>query len=329
MIDHERTPQSPPQILPLPAGSKRSLWSVMIPAFNCSSFLSKTLSSVLEQDPGPELMQIVVVDDCSTDADVESLVKEIGKGRIDFYRQPYNRGSLRNFETCINLSIGERIHILHGDDFVMPGFYTEMDKLFDMYPDAGAAFTGFKYVSPENMDLWPGKKLADVEGIVEDIFDVLAEGQVIQPPSIALKRSLYEDLGSFYGVHYGEDWNMWVRVAAKYKMVYSPKELARYRLHPNNITTRSLLSGDNITDTLRVIDAIQPLIPEEKRLKVKKKAIKSYSRYFAKVSDSLHNLSPDSALLQVKSALKMHVNVFTIYHFFKIMFKRVIRYKMA
>jgi glycosyltransferase involved in cell wall biosynthesis len=61
-------------------------------------------------------MQIEVVDDGSTDADKEALVKQTGKGRVEYYRQPENVGSLRNFETRLNRATGHYIHILHGDD---------------------------------------------------------------------------------------------------------------------------------------------------------------------------------------------------------------------
>ena len=43
----------------------RPLWSVMIPTFHCARFLRQTLESVLSQDPGPDVMQIEIVDDCS------------------------------------------------------------------------------------------------------------------------------------------------------------------------------------------------------------------------------------------------------------------------
>jgi len=77
----------------------------MIPAYNCTGFLTEALEAVLAQALPPEQMQIEVVDDCSTDADVEALVQAIGKGRIGYFRQPENKGSLRNFETCINRAI--------------------------------------------------------------------------------------------------------------------------------------------------------------------------------------------------------------------------------
>ena len=51
----------------------------MIPTYNCSKYLKQALESVLIQDPGIEKMQIEVVDDNSTDENVEELVNAIGR----------------------------------------------------------------------------------------------------------------------------------------------------------------------------------------------------------------------------------------------------------
>lgn len=103
----ERIPLVPPTIAPVQAGIFRPLLSVMIPTYNCTQYLREALVSVLAQDPGADRMQIEVVDDCSTDADVQAVVQEIGKGRVGYYRQERNVGSLRNFETCLNRSTGK------------------------------------------------------------------------------------------------------------------------------------------------------------------------------------------------------------------------------
>ena len=58
---------------------KRPLWSVLIPTHNCAHYLRETLHSVLAQDPGEALMEIIVVDDHSTKDDPEAVVKEFGK----------------------------------------------------------------------------------------------------------------------------------------------------------------------------------------------------------------------------------------------------------
>jgi glycosyltransferase involved in cell wall biosynthesis len=88
----------------------------MIPVYNCYNTIGETIASVLEQDPGKEIMQIEVVDDGSTDGNVQELVERLGRGRIEYFRKDYNQGSLANFETCINRARGKLVHLLHGDD---------------------------------------------------------------------------------------------------------------------------------------------------------------------------------------------------------------------
>ena len=68
----------------LAVGDQRApFWSVMIPAYNPSvDYLEQTLRCVLAQDPGPEQMQIEVVDDCSPAVDVAARVREIAGDRI-------------------------------------------------------------------------------------------------------------------------------------------------------------------------------------------------------------------------------------------------------
>ena len=73
---------------------------------------------MLEQDPGLHEMQIEVVDDASTLDDPETVVREIGKGRVNFFRQSRNVGHTKNFETCLRRARGKVVHLLHGDDYV-------------------------------------------------------------------------------------------------------------------------------------------------------------------------------------------------------------------
>src|SRR5580765_49653 len=166
----DRIPNSPPLIAPVDRHIKRPLWSVMIPAYNCSKYLSEAIQSVLAQDEGPERMQIEVVDDHSTDADIEALVKDIGKGRVGLFQQEQNVGSLRNFEACLNRSKGKWIHLLHGDDLIKPGFYKEIESLFNKFPEAGAAFTGHTDIDENGKPAYAQRKkrILDQPGIIDN-----------------------------------------------------------------------------------------------------------------------------------------------------------------
>lgn len=129
-----------PAIPPVADNAPRPKWSVLIPTYNSGAYLEGALKSVLAQDPGPELMEIIVVDDHSTSDDPEAVVLRVGGGRVRFIRQPRNVGKVRNYETGLLASRGELIHQLHGDDRVRPGFYRYLQESFDSFPQAGAFF---------------------------------------------------------------------------------------------------------------------------------------------------------------------------------------------
>lgn len=326
----ERIPKSPPKIEPLADNVVRPLWSVMIPSYNCINYLRETINSVLVQAFSAEEMQIEVIDDCSTDGDVEALVKELGNGRVAFYRQPKNVGHLHNFETCINRAKGRLIHILHGDDAVKPGFYQEIHGLFNKYPNIGAAFTNSTNFNENSVPQWDYPSILDKCGIIKDWLPKLFEKQLVQTPSIVVKRSVYEHLGSFYGVKYCEDWLMWLRIAAHYEVAYSPKSLAKYRVHTNNNSGSCFITGQNIIDTATVIDIVQEYLPKENRKFLKNKAKRHYASYVTTtIADQLyHNENnPKAALSQARRVFKFDPSMNTFYCLLKISTKVLIRYK--
>src|SRR5262249_29871891 len=123
-----------PPIEPCSGGSHRPFWSVMIPTYNCAGDLRHTLASVLCQAPGPEEMQIEVVDDASTMDYPEDVVRELGNGRVTFFRHAKSQRATRTFNTCVQRSRGHWVHILHGDDEVVPGFYAAYRQLIEATP---------------------------------------------------------------------------------------------------------------------------------------------------------------------------------------------------
>lgn len=222
------------RILPIVEGTSRPLWSVMIPTYNCASYLRQTLESVLSQDPGPDWMQIEVIDDHSTCDDPQAVVKELGQGRVNFYQQPQNVGYIRNFETCLQRSRGHLVHQLHGDDYVRDGFYRKMQALFEQNARLGAAFC--RSITMDQQGNW--QTLSRLEqptsGILTNWLEQIASEQRITTPSIVVRRSVYEHLGGFDRriVCCGEDWEMWVRIASHYQFAYEPEPLAVYRFKP-------------------------------------------------------------------------------------------------
>jgi glycosyltransferase involved in cell wall biosynthesis len=306
-----RIPLEPPSINPVPVAEKRVLWSVMIPVYNCAHYLKETLISVLMQDMGPAQMQIEVIDDASTDGDIASLVAEIGGGRISYFRQPFNVGSLRNFETCLNRSRGQLIHLLHGDDKVYNGYYKAIASLFDSYPESGAAFCRHNHLNENGHLISPTDEEASEDSILSNWLMRLATAQRIQYCSITVKREVYEQLGGFYGVTYGEDWEMWTRIAHKYPIAYTPKVLAAYRLHSTSISTQSLQTGQNLRDLQWVIETIQQYLPVHKRYEIKRNSLKKYAHsYLGRANyEWVKSRNKQIVYAQIKGCLHMHQDI--------------------
>lgn len=261
-----------PIIKPIPEGRSRPLWSVMIPTYNCAKYLKKTLNSVLAQDLGPEVMQIMVVDDCSTQDNPEEVVEEIGKGRVEFYRQPVNVGAVKNFQTSLKFARGKLIHQLHGDDYVLDGFYQQLQLAFETHPEIGAAFCRSIFIDEE--DHWrffSPLERAESGVLPPKWLERIATLCCLQTPSIVVRREVYEKLGGFdLRLSAIEDWEMWVRIATHYPIWHEITPLAAYRMHSKSLS-RNLdthASGLMPREYYKAIQLMHSYLPESIRYQV-------------------------------------------------------------
>lgn len=286
----------------------------MIPVYNCATYLEDTLQSVLLQDLGEDTMQIQVVDDASTDLDVKTLVEKVGKGRVEYFRQPENIGSLRNFETCINHAHGHLVHLLHGDDRIIPGFYAKMTGLHERYPQVGAAFSRYASISEDGDRLSLSTAVEEEEGILDNWLERIAQQQQIQYACMTVRREVYEKLGSFYGTSYGEDWEMWVRIARYYPVAYTPEILADYRIRAHSITWEKSRNGQLVSDLLNVFSRIQSHLPNEEGKKIIDSSKKDYAQVVMYNAYRIFKELKDARLAhtQIKQALHLS-NHYSIY----------------
>ena len=266
-----------PEIAPVAGTDLRPRWSVMIPAYDCGPLLAEALASVLVQDPGPDLMQIEVVDDASHD-DPAAVVARLGGGRVGLFRQESNRGVTANLTTCLVRARGELVHLLHGDDAVRPGFYAAMERGFATAANVGAAFCRHVFMDADGHWQSVSPLERSTPGLLPDAASYLAAEQRIMTPSICVRRAVYERLGGFRtDLPCAEDWEMWVRIAAAYAVWYEPEPLALYRVHGQGNTGRFVKTGADIAYTARVIDLIAGYLPPERARAVAASARATYA----------------------------------------------------
>lgn len=246
-----------PRIGPVPEGVHRPRWSVMIPTFNCAEYLRQTLESVLIQDPGPEQMQIEVVDDCSTKDDPETVVREVGRGRVAFFRKESNEGATANFNTCLSQSRGEFVHILHGDDWVLPGFYRRIERAAKEHSQCAFYAVRCFFADEEGHYTFVTHRIPEMEKEPTRTVRAFYYEVPVQFAGIALRRSFYEMHGAFNpSIIHTADWEMWFRAVALGGGMVVPDVLAVYRIFAANETGRLMRSGDNLVCRERMIDIL-------------------------------------------------------------------------
>ena len=243
----------------------RPTWSVMIPTYNCAEYLERTLRSVLAALDDRTDVQIEVVDDCSTADDPEAIVHNVADTRVMFFRQPRNVGHVANFNTCLARSRGRLVHLLHGDDMVRPGFYTAMQAAYREHPEIGAAFCRYQCVDETDSVLSTYKLLREKPGVLSGWLEEIASRNRLQVVSMTVRRDAYEAVGGFDSrvASYGEDWEMWVRIASRYAVHYDPEPLAVYRVHDSSLT-RTSRPARNVDQLRLVAELNRQVLPPDR-----------------------------------------------------------------
>jgi tetratricopeptide (TPR) repeat protein/glycosyltransferase involved in cell wall biosynthesis len=255
-----------PTIPPVPNSEEtRPFWSVIIPVLNRPEYFPECLASLLAQWIGREDMEILVLDNGSNPPLFE-IPHGFGKGIIRYYRFPKTVPLQQNWNTAVALSRGQWIHLLHHDDYVLPGFYARLKaSLENCSESVGAAFTGYENID-ENREVVFSQEhdLGEYRGVVKDWVQRIGVSCPLSPPSVVIRRLAYEQLGGYkLDLPYTCDWEFYKRVAVFYDWWYEPGILAHYRQHSNSVTIAETMDGSCGAAHRRAIEMSQSYLPVE------------------------------------------------------------------
>ncbi len=203
--------------------------SVIIPAYNKSDLTVRTVTSVLNQTY--KNIEIIVVDDGSTD-DTKNKLKQFNKIIRYIYKENSGACSARNFG--INVSTGEYIGLIDCDDIYYPDKISLCVEFFENNPDVSFIHTAANYIDSKDRILGLCKSSLPKElGL---FWDNLVLGNVVCNPTVFIKRCCFESVGLFdESIFMPADWDMWIRIAEKFKIGYIDKPLSGYRTVDNYI----------------------------------------------------------------------------------------------
>ncbi|MEH2181855.1 tetratricopeptide repeat protein [Nostoc sp.] len=243
---------------------KRPFWSVVIPAYQRTDYLLECLVSVLAQWSGIEEMEILVIDDASTPP-LYQLVNAIGRGIVRYYRNPQNLRQQGTWNAGVSNSRGFWIHLLHDDDYVLPGFYTRLKQSLEGCPDSvGAAFTGYENINEKREITFRQQLYGQNRGIVSDFLQFIGVANPLNPPAVVIRRTTYERLGGYHPELTSTlDWELYKRITSFYDWWYESEILVHYRVHSQSMRTELSLSGDRVASIRRSIEISESYLPAD------------------------------------------------------------------
>ena len=251
----------------------RPRWSVVVPVHDCAGYLAQTLPEVLAQLADREDAEIVVVDDASTDDPVR-VVDRLGRGRVRYDPNPGHLGAIGTFNRCLDLATGDLVHLLHGDDMVLPGFYSQMERALGDHPTAVAAVCRVRDVDADNTTTYVTRSYRRGTGVWTDAFEDFAVSNRVRAPGIVVRRAAYEQVGGYRtDLPHAADWEMWTRLAAHGPVVFVDQVLACYRRHAGSDTSARARTGANIRERVTAIGVIGSLVAPERRAGVTRRAL--------------------------------------------------------
>ncbi len=234
--------------------------SICIPTYCRYSLLRRAVDSAMAQTlPG---LEIIISDNASEDGSWEKTraLAELDP-RILVRRNSSNLGWTGNLNECIKAAKGKYLVFLCDDDELLPGMVQSCFEFMEANPVAGIVHTGAYYVTITGrlrQALSRTKPLlhAGIEALAQTLFDFN-----IAFSSVMARASCFSALGGFVE-SISSDYEMWVRIAARYDVGYVPRPLIR--VYGHSISPK-MTAARFIAESERLWTIVSSHLPEELR----------------------------------------------------------------
>lgn len=243
--------------------------SIVIPVYNNLVFTLTSVVSILE-NASKYSYEIIIGDDCSTDATGETFSK--AGGAVVHVRHRKNLGFLENCNAAAKVAKGKYVLFLNNDTLTLPNWLDEIIDVFKRDPQCG--LSGSKLLNADGT-------LQEAGGIFWDDgsawnfgrnsdprlpeFNYLKEVDYISGASIALPIETWKELGGFDSIYkpaYCEDSDLAFRVReAGLKTIYVPhSEVVHHEGKSHGRDTNSGIKAYQLANQKKLLERWSPIL---------------------------------------------------------------------
>lgn len=191
--------------------------SVIIPLYNAECFIIEAIKSV--QNQNYKNIEIIVVDDCSTDKSAEILKNLRNEDAcIHYYKLNENSGVAVARNRGIELSTGRYLAFLDSDDIWLQGKLDRQLKLFKKYRNTAFAYTAIKIIDES------GKIIKEKRNIPEYVdYKFILRNTVIATSTVMIDRFIVPSI-IMPNRRSAEDYSLWLSLLRDYGAAHGINE---------------------------------------------------------------------------------------------------------
>lgn len=218
---------------------KKPVVSVVMSVYNGARYLHETIESVMSQT-GIEF-EFLIVDDGSSDPRVRELLQDYASkdGRIKPLYQD-NQGLTRALSRACVKARGCYLARIDVGDVMAAGRLVAQAQVMEAYPQCSLVSCATSFHGPEWEFMWTtqGSPLSDEPVTVTiDGAGTGLSADVAHHGAVMMRKSTYEQVGGYRPeFYYGQDWDLWYRLAEAGDFLALREVLYRARFFPEAIS---------------------------------------------------------------------------------------------
>jgi glycosyltransferase involved in cell wall biosynthesis len=202
--------------------------TIAVTVYSRRDYVLQAIRSALNQTVP---VKVIVVEDCGPDPSLRAFITHEFGGRIEYFRNPRNRGLFDNWNACLEYCRTPWLSILHDDDWLHPNFVETLLHLAKQAPDRALYFGRAAILEPDGRTRpppgvsWPdGWQEIDAAELANHCF-LLFPGNLFAVQA-ALAAGRFRKNSYFTG-----DWDMWFGLTRRGGAAQSAMETAVVRAH--------------------------------------------------------------------------------------------------
>ena len=213
---------------------KKGLVSIITPVYNGEEFLNRSIKSVLDQTY--QNWELLLIDDGSDDDSVNIIESYLLDKRIRLLKNKSNSGISATRNKGIRNSNGEYIALLDQDDEWFPEKLQKQVQVFNSLDNSfGLVYSNIE-VRFDNGKITERKLNIAPKSQIDENLKLILLNNLISSPTVLLKKTVLDDVGLFdESIQWGgDDYDLWIRIAHKYKFGYIDEVLCIRHEHQKN-----------------------------------------------------------------------------------------------